>query len=111
MHSNIDLILKRLKSGSAKIIAKKSHFFSRIHLDDISNILIESMTNFRAGEIFNISDDRPASTEEITIFAAELLKIKIPEKIAPDKLQEGMLPAACPQLPGARPGPEAACRA
>ena len=91
IYSNSNNILKRLKNGSAKIIDKKNHFFSRIHLDDITNILVESMVNFKGGEIFNISDDRPASTEEITTFAAELLKIKIPEKITPDKLQEGML--------------------
>ena len=84
-------ILRRLKTGKAQIIDKKNHFFSRIHLDDITNILVESMVNFKGGEIFNISDDRPASTEEITTFAAELLKIKIPEKITPDKLQDGML--------------------
>ena len=91
IYSNSNNILKRLKNGSAKIIDKKNHFFSRIHLDDITNILVESMVKFKGGEIFNISDDRPASTEEITTFAAELLKIKIPEKITPDKLQDGML--------------------
>ncbi len=91
IYSNSNNILKRLKNGSAKIIDKKNHFFSRIHLDDITNILVESMVNFKGGEIFNISDDRPASTEEITTFAAELLKIKIPEKITLDKLQDGML--------------------
>jgi len=91
IYSNSNNILKRLKNGSAKIIDKKNHFFSRIHLDDITNVLIESMSNFRSGEIFNISDDRPASTEEITIFAAKLLKINVPEKITLDKLEEGML--------------------
>ena len=91
IYSSSNNILKRLKNGSAKIIDKKNHFFSRIHLDDITNILVESMVKFKGGEIFNISDDRPASTEEITTFAAELLKIKIPEKITLDKLQDGML--------------------
>ena len=86
IYSNSNNILKRLKNGSAKIIDKKNHFFSRIHLDDITNILVESMVKFKGGEIFNISDDRPASTEEITTFAAKLLKIKIPEKITLDKL-------------------------
>ena len=39
IYSNSNNILKRLKNGSAKIIDKKNHFFSRIHIDDITNIL------------------------------------------------------------------------
>ena len=91
IYSKSNNILNRLKSGSARIINKKNHFFSRIHLEDIANILIKSMTNFQSGEVFNISDDRPASTEEITTYAAELLNIKVPEKIGLENLEDGML--------------------
>ena len=40
-------ILKRLKAGEAKIINKKNHFFSRIHVEDISNVLFKSLYNFK----------------------------------------------------------------
>ncbi len=36
-------ILKKIKSGSHKIINKPTHFFSRIHVEDISNILKKSL--------------------------------------------------------------------
>ena len=91
IYSNTNNILKRLEAGTARIINKDNHFFSRIHVDDIANILTKSMTHFRPGEIFNISDDRPASTEEITEYAAGLINVKIPKKIDLDDLENGML--------------------
>ena len=91
IYSSHNNILKRLKFGTAKIINKKNHFFSRIHVDDIANILIKSMSHFRSGEIFNISDDRPASNEEITLYAAGLMNIKIPERIDAENIENKML--------------------
>ena len=52
-----------------KIVDKKNHFFSRIHVDDIANILFESLNNFKNGEIYNISDDNPASQSEVVAYA------------------------------------------
>ena len=91
IYSNSNNIIKRLKIGSAKIIKKKNHFFSRIHVEDIANVLIKSMTNFKSGEVYNISDDRPASTEEITTYAANLIKVDVPNKTDHEKLENGML--------------------
>ncbi len=91
IYSNSNNIIKRLKIGSAKIIKKKNHFFSRIHVEDIANVLIKSMTNFKSGEVYNISDDRPASTEEITTYAANLIKVDVPKKTDHEKLENGML--------------------
>ena len=61
IYSNKKNILIRLKSGNVKLINKKNHYFSRIHVDDISNILFKSLSKFKSGEIFNISDDKPSS--------------------------------------------------
>ena len=36
-------ILTRLKSGNTNIINKKNHFFSRIHVEDIANVLFKSL--------------------------------------------------------------------
>ena len=54
IYSNQYNILKRLKLGEAKIINKKNHFFSRIHVEDIANILFSSLNNFKKKEIYNI---------------------------------------------------------
>ena len=84
-------ILKRLMSGQAKIIKKDNHFFSRIHVEDIANLLFHSMNKFKSKEIYNISDDKPASQEEIASYGSKLLKIKSPKFLELDDLEEGML--------------------
>jgi len=68
-------ILVRLKSGNANIIKKRNHFFSRIHVEDISNVLFKSLSNFKPNEIYNISDDKPSSSEEVTLYGAKILDI------------------------------------
>ena len=84
-------ILKRLISGQAKIFKKKNHFFSRIHVEDIANILFDSMKKFKRNEIYNISDDKPASQEEIATYGSKLLKLKSPELLELESLEDGML--------------------
>ncbi len=47
IYSNQYNVLKRLKTGEVKIINKKNHFFSRIHVEDIANALFKSLDNFK----------------------------------------------------------------
>jgi len=76
IYSNEKNILVRLKSGDVKLINKKNHYFSRIHVDDIANILFKSLLKFKSGEIYNLSDDKPSSSKEITLYGAKMLNIK-----------------------------------
>jgi len=91
IYSNTNNILQRLKLGTAKIIKKENHFFSRIHVDDIANILFNSLKNFKSDEIYNISDDKPSSSEEVTVYAAKLLKLNIPGEIKIEDIESKML--------------------
>ena len=84
-------ILKRLIEGQAKLIKKENQFFSRIHLEDIANILFFSMDKFKSNEIYNISDDKPTSQEEIISYGSKLLKVKSPEILELDNIEDGML--------------------
>ena len=84
-------ILQRLISGQAKIVKKENHFFSRVHVEDIANLLFHSMKKFKSNEIYNISDDKPASQEEIATFGSKLLKLSSPEFLELDALEDGML--------------------
>ena len=84
-------ILKRLKSGEAKIINKKNHFFSRIHVEDIANILFSSLNNFKKKEIYNISDNKPASSEEVAMYGVKLLGIDKPKTIEINEIESEML--------------------
>ena len=78
IYSNEFNVLNRLKVGEAKIIKKTNQFFSRIHVEDIAEILFKSLKKFKAGEIYNISDDKPASSEEVILYGSKLLNIEPP---------------------------------
>ena len=91
IYSNEKNILIRLKSGDVKLINKKNHYFSRIHVDDISNILFKSLSKFKSGEIYNLSDDKPSTSEDVTLFGAKILNIKNIEKIEVDQIKSEML--------------------
>ena len=85
IYSNEKNILVRLKSGDVKLINKKNHYFSRIHVDDIANILFKSLSKFKSGEIYNLADDKPSSSKEITLYGAKILNIEV------DKIKSEML--------------------
>ena len=91
IYSNEKNILTRLKSGGVKLINKKNHYFSRIHVDDISNILFKSLSKFKSGEIFNLSDDKPSTSEDVILFGAKILNIENIEKIEVDQIKNEML--------------------
>ena len=91
IYSNQYNILKRLKSGEAKIVNKKNHFFSRIHVEDIANILFSSLNNFKKKEIYNISDNQPASAEEVAMYGVKLLGIDKPKTIEINEIESEML--------------------
>ena len=91
IYSNQYNILKRLKSGEAKIINKKNHFFSRIHVEDIANVLFSSLNNFKKKEIYNISDNLPASAEEVAMYGVKLLGIDKPKTIEINEIESEML--------------------
>ena len=84
-------ILKRLKSGKAQIVNKKNHFFSRIHVEDIANILYKSIENFKNKEIYNICDDKPAPQGEVAAYGAKLLKLNQPTSIELEEVESEML--------------------
>jgi len=91
IYSNEKNILMRLKSGEVKLINKKNHYFSRIHVDDISNILFKSLSKFKSGEIYNLSDDKPSSSEDVTLFGAKMLNIENIKKIEVGQIKSEML--------------------
>jgi len=91
IYSNQYNILTRLKLGEAKIINKKNHFFSRIHVEDIANILRNSLNLFKKKEIYNISDDKPAPAEEVAMHGVELLGVKKPKTIEINEIDSEMV--------------------
>jgi len=84
-------ILKRLQTGKLQVVDKKNHFFSRIHVEDIANILFKSLDNFKNNEIYNICDDKPASQSDVAAYGAKLLNLKNPITVKLEEVESEML--------------------
>ena len=93
IYSNIYNVLERIRSGNASLIRKENQFFSRIHVEDIANLLFLSLNKLKKGEIFNISDDKPASSEEVMKYGAKILNLPEPKEIKLEDIQSEMLKA------------------
>ena len=91
IYSNQKNILAKLKIGNAKIIDKKNQFFSRIHVEDIANILFKSLQKFKSKEIYNVSDDKPTSSEELILHGSKLLNIEKPKEVNPSTIESEMV--------------------
>ena len=83
--------INRLKRGKLKIVKKKNHFFSRIHVEDIARILSISLKKNNPGQIFNISDNHPCSNDEIAKYAAKLINFAKPKEIKIKDIKSEML--------------------
>ena len=93
IYSNKNNVLERIKSGNGSIIRKKNQFFSRIHVEDIANLLFISLNKFKKGEVYNISDDKPASSEQVMKYGAKILNLPEPKEIKLEDIESEMLKA------------------
>ena len=93
IYSNIYNVLERIRSGNASLIRKENQFFSRIHVEDIANLLFLSLNKLKKGEIFNISDDKPASSEEVMKYGAKILNLPEPKEKKLEDIESEMLKA------------------
>ena len=84
-------ILKRLQNNKVQLVDQKNHFFSRVHVEDIANVLFESLENFKNSETYNICDDKPASQVEVAAYGAKLLKLEQPKLIQLKDIKSEML--------------------
>ena len=70
--------LAAVRRGTAKRIAKQGRVFSRIHVDDIAQVLAASIAKPRAGAIYNVCDDEPAPAADVIARACSLLGVAPP---------------------------------
>ena len=71
----------KLREGTARRIIKKGQVFSRIHVDDIAQILAASIARPNPGAIYNMCDDDPAPPQDVIAHAAELLDMPLPPEV------------------------------
>jgi nucleoside-diphosphate-sugar epimerase len=70
-----------LRDGSARRIAKPGQVFSRIHVEDIAQVLEASIARPDPGAAYNVCDDEAAPPQDVIAFAAGLLGIEPPPEI------------------------------
>lgn len=71
----------KVKDGTARRIIKPGQVFSRIHVDDIAQVLAASMLNPNPGAAYNVCDDDPAPPEDVLSHAALLLGLPEPPAV------------------------------
>ncbi len=68
----------KVRAGTARRIIKRNQVFSRIHVEDIAQVLLASIQRPDPGAIYNLCDDAPAPPEDVIAYAAELLGVDLP---------------------------------
>ncbi|MCB1365918.1 MAG: SDR family oxidoreductase [Rhodobacteraceae bacterium] len=77
--------LAKLREGSARRIVKPGQVFSRIHVEDIAQVLAASMARPDPGAVYNLCDDDPAPPEDVIEHGANLLGLPVPPAIPFDR--------------------------
>lgn len=71
----------KVRSGTARRIIKKNQVFSRIHVEDIAQVLEASMAAPHPGTAYNLCDDDPAPPQDVITYAAQLLGVAPPPEV------------------------------
>ncbi|MCO4823439.1 MAG: SDR family oxidoreductase [Amylibacter sp.] len=71
----------KVRAGTARRIIKVGQVFSRIHVEDIAQVLAASIAQPNAGAVYNLCDDDPAPPQDVIGYAAELLGVPLPEAV------------------------------
>ncbi|MFN3826076.1 MAG: SDR family oxidoreductase [Micavibrio sp.] len=77
--------LDSVRAGIARRIDKPGHAFSRIHVEDIVQVLLASMAKPQPGSIYNLADDLAAPSHEMIAYACELLGLTPPPLLPYDQ--------------------------
>ena len=76
---------EKVRDGSARRIIKPGQVFSRIHVEDIAQVLEASMHQPNPGAAYNVCDDDPAPPEDVLSHAAHLLGLPEPPAVPFDE--------------------------
>jgi nucleoside-diphosphate-sugar epimerase len=77
----------KVRKGTARRIIKPGQVFSRIHVDDIAQVLAASIARPRPGRIYNVCDDEAAPPEDVIEHAARLLDLPVPPEESIDEAE------------------------
>ena len=71
----------KVRAGTARRIIKPGQVFSRIHVDDIVQVLLASIARPNPGAIYNLCDDEPAPPQDVIACAARMMGLPVPPAI------------------------------
>ena len=72
---------EKVRQGTARRIIKPGQVFSRIHVEDIAQVLEASIDRPDPGAVYNLCDDDPAPPQDVIGHAAELLGLPLPPEV------------------------------
>ena len=72
---------EKVRQGTARRIIKPGQVFSRIHVEDIAQVLEASIKRPDPGAIYNLCDDNPAPPQDVIGHAAKLLGLPLPPEV------------------------------
>jgi nucleoside-diphosphate-sugar epimerase len=73
--------LDTVRSGKARRVVKPGQVFSRIHRDDIVQVLLASIARPNPGAAYNVCDDDAADPAEVIAHACKLLNVAPPPEV------------------------------
>ncbi len=76
---------EKVRDGTARRIIKPGQVFSRIHVEDIAQVLEASIRRPHPGAVYNVCDDDPAPPEDVLSHAARLLGLPEPPAVPWDE--------------------------
>lgn len=79
----------KVRAGTARRIIKPGQVFSRIHVDDIAQILVASIAAPNPVSAYNLCDDDPAPPQDVLAYAAELLGVDPPPEVPFEEAEMG----------------------
>ncbi|MEM9240965.1 MAG: SDR family oxidoreductase [Pseudomonadota bacterium] len=72
---------EKVRNGTARRIIKPGQIFSRIHVQDIAQVLAASIARPNPGAAYNVCDNNPAPPQDVIGYAAELLGLPLPPEV------------------------------
>lgn len=78
---------EKVRNGTARRIIKPDQVFSRIHGEDIAQVLRASIARPNPGAAYNVCDNDPAPPQDVLSYAAELLGMPPPPEVDFDEAE------------------------
>jgi dTDP-D-glucose 4,6-dehydratase len=86
--------LDQVAAGKTQRIDKPGQQFSRIHVIDITNTIMQSIASPNPGRIYNVCDNEAASPADVKAYACKLLGVPAPTPVPYEVAAKSMSPMA-----------------